>query len=196
MYNSLIGLYNYRTDIFDDITLYEKINKTQTIDRILSYAGEFELLYANPDFLKYQIKLWFDTNLYRFKTLADTMFYTYNPIENYDRTEEVSRETSRNSNGSISGSSTGTGTNEQQIAGFDNNKYVNSEYVENGEKTNSNSSSDSKEIENEHYELRNHGNIGVTTTQQMIDEERKIANFNIYDYIAVEFANEFCIQIY
>lgn len=196
MYNSLIGLYNYRTDIFDDITLYEKIDKTQTINRILSYAGEFELLHANPDFLKYQINLWFTTNMYRFKTLAETMFFVYNPIENYARTEEVSRETSRNSNGTISGNSTGTGTNEKQIAGFDNNKYVNSEYVENGEKTNSNSASNSEETENEHYELRNHGNIGVTTTQQMIEQERKIANFNIYDYIAVEFANEFCIQIY
>lgn len=41
-----------------------------------------------------------------------------------------------------------------------------------------------------------HGNIGVTTTQQMIDAERSILNFNMYDLITEEFLAEFCILIY
>ena len=40
------------------------------------------------------------------------------------------------------------------------------------------------------------GNIGVTTTQQMIKEERDISDFNIYGYIADSFKNEFCVLVY
>ena len=40
------------------------------------------------------------------------------------------------------------------------------------------------------------GNIGVTTTQQMIQQERDIVQFNIYDYITESFKNRFCISVY
>ena len=41
-----------------------------------------------------------------------------------------------------------------------------------------------------------HGNIGVTTTQAMIEEERRIAEFNLIDYIADSFCEQFCILVY
>lgn len=40
------------------------------------------------------------------------------------------------------------------------------------------------------------GNIGVTTSQQMINEERKIALFEISEFIADDFKGEFCILVY
>lgn len=40
------------------------------------------------------------------------------------------------------------------------------------------------------------GNIGITTTQQMIKEEREISEFSIYDYIADDFKREFCVMVY
>ena len=40
------------------------------------------------------------------------------------------------------------------------------------------------------------GNIGVTTTQQMIDEQRRIVKFNIMDYIIDGFIRRFCLTIY
>lgn len=43
---------------------------------------------------------------------------------------------------------------------------------------------------------RAHGNIGVTTTQKMIEEERRVSGFNIYDYIADSFKKRFCILVY
>lgn len=46
-----------------------------------------------------------------------------------------------------------------------------------------------------HHE-EGHGNIGVTTTQQMIREEREVVKFNIMDYIIEEFTHRFCILIY
>lgn len=41
-----------------------------------------------------------------------------------------------------------------------------------------------------------HGNIGVTTSQQMLMSERDVADFSIYDVIAQDFAREFCLYVY
>ena len=40
------------------------------------------------------------------------------------------------------------------------------------------------------------GNIGVTTTQQMIKEEREIAEFNLVNYIVRSFIERFCLLVY
>lgn len=46
------------------------------------------------------------------------------------------------------------------------------------------------------HEGRTHGNIGVTTSQQMLQAELDIAKWNLYDEIADLFLSEFCIYIY
>lgn len=43
---------------------------------------------------------------------------------------------------------------------------------------------------------RTHGNIGVTTSQQMIVSEREVSLYNIIDVIITSFKNRFCLQIY
>ena len=44
--------------------------------------------------------------------------------------------------------------------------------------------------------IRARGNIGVTTTQQMIESEREVADFNMYDIIVSEFKQRFCLLVY
>lgn len=46
------------------------------------------------------------------------------------------------------------------------------------------------------HELHAHGNIGVTTTQQLIKEQRDIELFNLYDIIIEDFKMRFCILVY
>lgn len=43
---------------------------------------------------------------------------------------------------------------------------------------------------------RRTGNIGVTTTQSMIEEERAAAQFSFYDFIIRDFKKNFCLLIY
>ena len=45
-------------------------------------------------------------------------------------------------------------------------------------------------------ELRRSGNIGVTTSQQMLQSEFDIARWNMYEHIADLFCQEFCIMVY
>ena len=41
-----------------------------------------------------------------------------------------------------------------------------------------------------------HGNIGVTTTQKLIREQRDIEKFNLYNYILDSFKMRFCVLVY
>lgn len=41
-----------------------------------------------------------------------------------------------------------------------------------------------------------HGNIGVTTSQEMINQERDVVQFNIIDYIIDSFKRRFCLLVY
>ena len=41
-----------------------------------------------------------------------------------------------------------------------------------------------------------YGNIGVTTTQQMIEAEREVVQFSVIEFIADDFKNEFCLSVY
>lgn len=43
---------------------------------------------------------------------------------------------------------------------------------------------------------RRTGNIGVTTTQSMVEEERAAAQFSFYDFIIRDFKKNFCLLIY
>ena len=40
------------------------------------------------------------------------------------------------------------------------------------------------------------GNIGLTSTQQLILEQREVVKFNILDYIINEFRDRFCLKVY
>ena len=48
----------------------------------------------------------------------------------------------------------------------------------------------------EGYSSHIHGNIGVTTSQQMITSELELRKFDIYDDIAARFEREFLVQVY
>lgn len=68
-------------------------------------------------------------------------------------------------------------------------------------KTNSNSEYINKNAIGQHTEDETHtahlyGNIGVTTSQQMLQSELDIARFNLYEQIADLFVEDFCIMIY
>lgn len=50
--------------------------------------------------------------------------------------------------------------------------------------------------ETEEYTRLEQGNIGVTSTQQLIKEEREVAMFEIDDVIINDFKKQFCILVY
>lgn len=188
---------------------------------IIRRCGDVEPYYQKDSDFQLFGSLWFTTHKFLFAHAVELWNATYNPIENYDRTETetiTGTKTEENSNTDThSGTDTTTknltdGTNvsrESDIAGFNSSTYsdanretetgtdthTGTESLAHGEQiaTSGTASEDSETTRNS----RIHGNIGVTTAQQMIEAELALANkFWIYDYIANAFESDNFITVY
>ncbi len=185
---SILGLYNYDNSIFDKLVLPSGVDRETLVENLCMELAELEILYANPDFMRSAIGAWSRKEFPAWVKLYKTTTFEYDPICNYDRTEiweDDNKITSENSGNSKS-------TDKTKVAGFNSDSLVDS-----GESGNASeySNSNTDTIKNKRTG-RAYGNIGVTTTQQMIDEERRVAVWSIYDHIINSFKNRFCILVY
>jgi hypothetical protein len=217
------GLYNYDNTLFDGFNVPEGIVKQIAIDTILMRTRELEILYPNFTYMKNRITIWSNKYQINWKKLYDTTVLEYNPIENYDRMEDwtdtddetttSARDNTRNTNNTVKSTSTNEIVNNVNVtdqntafnAGLaDHAKQItDGDTTENGTITNTETG---KDTENEsvnggrtgkHTRTgRAHGNIGVTTSQQMIQSERDLVVFNLYDVIAESFIENFCLMVY
>ena len=169
---SIMGLYEYDNNLFQGLQLPEGLDREAVINEILLQCAELEIVYPNIDIMKLAITTWSVANQYTWQKLYDTMVVEYNPIWNVDATVNIDRNTS------------GTGNATDAVKGFNSDVWAESD------KTDTSSAAEEDVIE------RRTGNIGVTTTQQMLEQERKIADFNMISYIAQSFKQRFCLLIY
>lgn len=233
----------------------------------------------NPSILQNAIVNWYNTHKYQYEKLYNTTLLKYEPLQNYDRTEEITDNTERNgTNDTTFGSRTDTSTtnnttnigaqdntntdnettkigaintetnsstikkgsesNEKEVAPYDAETYYNQEKntlsftnrsdtnesttttnARTDTRTNTNNekvgarkdtteSSTSNTFgghtdatsrnENETYTHTSHlyGNIGVTTSQQMLASEREVAYFNFVSIVAHDIIKLIAICIY
>ena len=203
---TLIGLNEYykqtyptRT-LFDNLTLPAIIDKDACVNHILLRYGEFCVLYPNPDFMYDAIKVFSDTYNRTFTKWADALNIEYSPLENYNRFEDW-RDIGESIN-TISSNTTDRITNEQtitkKVSPFENNQFQNSNEDSASVINDSTAwTAGRTDINTDNTRTgHTHGNIGVTTSQQMLEAELNISKWNIYENIAKLFANEFCIMIY
>ena len=96
---SVMGLYNWDNTLFDLLTLPEGMDKNTLVDNLLVELSELEVLYPNPVVMKNLIGVWSDKQLDIWNRLYQTTQYEYNPIENYDRYESGSNESTAGQTG-------------------------------------------------------------------------------------------------
>lgn len=259
-----------------------------------------QIVYSEPDTLRFMIRVWSERNIIRWQRLVDTTLYDYNAIYNYDRTEEhvrknntyelngMARNTktdgSTSANGSTGEVREGTenvvsdgvnsttrtpnltdkneygsrevyditdidnGGTKRFRSGYNapteiaverdetNNKHVKTgntghegadtlkrtgtektdgtAHVETDTKTTSkmegsteNTGTSKGNVQervndqrarNEYNTeiVRAYGNIGVTTTQKMLQEEREIVDYDVISVIVSDFKRQFCVLVY
>lgn len=172
MWLSIMGLYEYDNNLFQGLQLPEGLDREAVINEILLQCAELEIVYPNIDIMKLAITTWSAANQYTWEKLYDTMVVEYNPIWNVDATVVIDRDTS------------GHGDATDAVKGFNSDTWAESDKTD----------SDSWAVEDV-TETRT-GNIGVTTTQSMIEQERKVAEFNMISFIAQSFKQRFCLLIY
>lgn len=221
---TLIGIENYLNpdrSVFDKMQLPDGIDKETLIGSILLRCQEFELLYSDPDFLIDAVNIWSRKNYWTFDKWVKAINIKYDPLHNYDRTEEYTDTHSGNYNKQGSGNSSGNtstvndlkGTNDvsntHSERGFNASDLVNNQNDVSKQSTTdtgtvkgnySNSNSDTEKGTDDYtniHKARLFGNIGVTTSQAMfLAEVNDAATWNMYEHIADLFASEFCIMVY
>ena len=167
------------------------------------------------------IDVWHKSRQYQFDKLYQSTLLEYNPIHNVDETEEITDTRTPNlqkgltesgSNSTIYGKTetvtdTVTGTN--KVTPFDDsaNFYNDSQSQQSGTTTNTNGGTDANSnsktqtqtetgTDTTETERHRYGNIGVTSTQDLIEQERKIANFDLLDIWCERFCERFIIPLY
>lgn len=196
------GLYNYDKSIFDNFTMPTGIDKDLVIDNILIKASCFELLYPDANVLKSYIGIWCNKHFRTFSKWVTALSIQYNPLENYNRFERWTDsgkgkiKTKTVLDDTITTSS--TDTNYNSAFNIDDEPYAKNGKFENTG-TNKTSGKDTNTTKNEFDNIHSgsiSGNIGVTTSQQMLESELQIARFNLVEQITDLFIQEFCIMVY
>lgn len=210
---TLWGFYQYDKTLFDGIVLPDGIDKENLVSEIMRNSGDLYPYHQVLEYLKSNINYWFARRLFDFGRMYDSLRVEYSPIENYDRKENITRDYENSGIDKASttlGSSTtttnvGSNDNENKVSAYNENDYTNREkdtQSYNSTVTNTGSGTDTTQTEyglkrKEVEDIRVHGNIGVTTSQQMIESEMSLrAKYDIYKIIAREFEREFLVQIY
>lgn len=87
-------LNNEGKSLFDDINLPVSplLEKETLINTIMLECGEFGVLYADPNFMAFATKNFFNKNYRTFDKWVQALAIKYEPLYNYDRTEEETYE--------------------------------------------------------------------------------------------------------
>ena len=169
---SLLGLYSFRGDILDDFKLPEGIDRDDFIEMLLFDTAELELLTPDPDIMKRLLGRWSNVRVNAWSKMLDTETVEYNPIHNYDRQEDWVDD------------GTGSSVTDLSVAGFNDADMADRERTGTGTTTQS------------RHTARISGNIGVTTTQQMLESERESRKYSTVYEIIGEFKERFCLLVY
>lgn len=245
---SILALNEFDSHLWDNFSVPSALDKQTAIDYILESCAELELLYSDPEIIKYMIRNWVRTEGHIWDKLAETLDLDYNPIYNLDvtweetrtpdltktrtpnlidtRTPNIQTNTSHNDTDTrtpnITETTTPTDTTTEKVAGYNSDVFQNARQTERGgtitntetgTEQNVNSGSEltretgsetntrtgnetERETGTDEVITRRYGNQGVTMTQDMIEKEREVSKFNLYEYIANSFKNRFCLMIY
>lgn len=216
---SALGLYEYDNSVFDYFRVPDSppgLQMETARDIILTETSDMSIaVYSSPESFKQAVLLWVSKNYNVWNELWQTLNYDYNPIHNYDREEhgKDKDDTAHTETPNItvtdhyirdltdsgtSDTTQGVGAFNEGMAQAEQNHSTSSAKAEG---TSDNTNRRTGEIENVGHDVHTHdfhafGNIGVTSTQQMIKEQREVVQFNLYDYILQDFKRHFCVMIY
>lgn len=198
---TVMGIFNYDNTIFDTMNIPTGMDRNLLINAIVLDTAELEVVYPEPHFLKTAISLWSHTRLETWNRIYNASQLEYDPIENYNRYEEETTGQTRQHSGSDSTTETDTESHTitNEITAFDSNTLQthDSSSLSRNQSTNASLTHGEKIADSGTRTSHVHGNIGVTTSQQMLESEIEVAGkINVYDYIVKDFKTRFCILVY
>ena len=175
---SVLGMWQFNNALFDKFEVPEQINKQDVVDTILIECAELPVVYTNWDVLQGAIGLLSKRRLHAWERMARALFEDYNPLHNFDRYEELGEEESTDSSGTANSVNTVNG------------------YNGDAERDRQNTSGNSNTKRRNKHTGHLYGNIGVTTSAQMLEGELEIRKQDLISIIVREFKENLCIMVY
>ena len=170
----------------DDLSLDYLLNRQ---DKYFSPLFERLLTYYGTDYTSLTARLIgiiVTKFLKGWSKLADAFFADYNPIQNYDMTEHEENGGTNKQSTNLTESTTSNETIINKYNGFntvDSAKVSESSNNGSGSKTTSGTQATNETAIDNERELTRSGNIGVTTSQQMIESEYNLRKKNLLNII-------------
>lgn len=211
---SALMMYDYDETVFDGFRVPEGMDRTTTLQNLLMETSEMSVIYPSINALRMAVTVWTNKNFMVWSELYKTLFYKYNPIHNYNRKEELI-ETHTGDTKEIRDTSTTTdytrdlhetveNDSNDKVAAFNNgltdsetsHDYSSSAQTgsQNETKRDEGTITNDRDLTDMHL-MHAYGNIGVTTTQDMIEAQREVVQFNMIDYITNDFKKHFCVMV-
>lgn len=206
--------------IFDkvsaDLNLFTIFTSSEMFSYFVNKFGErsFYLYYDNENATSNTnkvnqasdyIALYGKSHKYEYNKLVDTLSLEYNPIENYSMTEKGTDTRTPNITQTNRGKNTNTAGVDTTITTGKTTFDKSDSFINDTKTTNTGTNTDTQDIdttvttagnEKTTHEITRSGNIGVTTSQQMIESERKLAMFSVVDLFVKAIADIILIGVY
>ena len=174
---SILGLYHWDENILQPL----KQSVPSTVDpealevEILSECAELEILYPDTETFKTILSAWCKGRKEVWQRMANALSAEYSITENYDRSEEWT-DTSTGSSNSVNKAKGYQMTQPEMIPQTRNESDGNSSSTHRG---------------------RVHGNIGVRSAQELVEQELTLAaKADLEEVIVKDFKDRFCLLIY
>ena len=207
-------------------TIFDKVSTDLKLFTIFTSAEMFYYFadkFGERDFYKYYdtenvtnntnmvkqasdyIALYGKSHKYEYDKLVDTLSLEYNPIENYSMTEKGTDTRTPNITQTNKGVNTNTIGVDTSITTGKTTFDKSNSFINDTKTTNTGTNTDTQDINttvttagNEKivHEFTRSGNIGVTTSQQMIESERQLAMFSVVDLFVKAIADIILIGVY
>lgn len=194
---TLLGWYNYTDEtLFHEIEYSDRLDPGILVDTILLRCGNQFTYFQNEKMLRKAINNFFKKYYVSFDRMAYALEIEYNPLENYNRTDDYTKTTDASSTSNIKSESEANGTREDKVSAYNESTYQPKQYVDSDNSSSDTQDSESTNKVEEEYQLKSHGNIGVTTNQKMATDELRLRETSLYDKIAEMFEHDIMLQVY
>lgn len=178
---SVIGLYNWDDTLFDGLILPDGLDHDYVVKNLMLELAELQVVYPDPEFMKEAIRLWSYTKRQQWQKLYDALQHDYDPLWNKDATYKETE--TRNLKG------TGKSESTNKVSAYNSESFVNS--------ARGNTEGESTDTGTVTRDRREYGNIGVTSSQDLMQQEVDLwSHLNMAQIIINDFKSRFCIMVY
>ena len=211
---TLSALYEEDSTLFAGMEYPEGIGAEDVASLLLLRLGTLETIFTTAAEAKAAFTLWASIQGAPWAKMWEALQEQYQPLENYSMLEQMTgdetikaygKSTTRTPNLTNTETPNETRGSSAGVYGFNSSDAVpdstgsesrtgTNTVTETGTETVADSGRD---VETRNYQLTRSGNIGVTTSQQMLESEMELrTKWNMYEVICAGFRREFCVAVW